>query len=587
VSALNFSRACLVAAFTSSAIWAMSDGFAQIQSWRAEPHVLVPIEFRTISGVKEVNVEIGDKAQEFPYFPKTLCRQNRFGFTDVIPAATGKMSAVNARWEVLDPNALIRRPLRFFHEVGMEDRVVDELAPYESAVTDMMDRERGGQDLETRGSIPTFACLALGGVHWIAWFLTTLAFFAGIQILEWRRRKARDELTLVQKQFLQNEEWLRLAQEAGRIGVWEVRPDKSLRYSPQELALCGLDRTRTDVTYEEFLSMVHPDDRELLRVVPDGPREEHVDLEVRLIRPDGSTRWLWSKGKTIRDPEHGTWQKIGIHVDITEQKIIEQGLISAKKQAEAAATAKSAFVANMSHELRTPLNGVIGMSSILKYMDLTPEQAECVDTILVSAKSLLGLINEVLAFSKLEAGKAGLDIATFDPKALARESVSAASAEASEKGLSVRVNVMGDVPAHVTGDSVKIRQILANLLNNAVKFSQDGTIQVSVHCDRTREDQWLLRYEVEDPGVGIASDRQDKLFERFTQGDDSTTRRYGGLGLGLAICKHLVHLMGGTIGVVSEPGRGSRFWFTVLAGRGTPVSDGYLASTPAQPFVSS
>jgi PAS domain S-box-containing protein len=596
-----------VAVFTSSAIWLTSGGFARIEFGRAKPQAFAAVEFQAISGVEYLKAERDEALQKFPYCPATRSRQKRFEDADPALPATGKMSALKAGLEVLDPSDALKKPLRLLNELWVEYQgAVGPILPltpreqrdeplaveesrrtklYEAAATGIVDRQQGGLRQAAQLSTPAFASLGFSGLHWFAWFLTTLGFSAGIQILEWRRRKARDELTLVQKQFLQNEEWLRLAQEAGRIGVWEVRSDKSLRYSPQELALCGLEAGRTDVTYEEFLSMIHPDDRELLRVAPDGPREEHVDLEVRLIRPDGSTRWLLSKGKTLRDPDRGTWQKIGIHVDITEQKNIEQNLISAKKQAEAAATAKSAFLANMSHELRTPLNGVIGMSSVLRDMELTPEQAECVDTILLSAKSLLGLINEVLAFSKLEAGKAGLEVATFDPKALARESVSVASADASRKGLSLHLNVMGYVPAHVNGDSAKIRQVLANLLDNAVKFSREGTIQVSVRCEHATEDKWLLRYEVEDAGTGIDADMQDKLFERFTQADDSNTRRYGGVGLGLAICKHLVHMMGGTIGVVSEPGCGSRFWFTVLAERCSPVSDELLVSTPVRPFV--
>lgn len=207
------------------------------------------------------------------------------------------------------------------------------------------------------------------------------------------------------------------------------------------------------------------------------------------------------------------------------------------------------------------------MSSILKDMNLTPEQKECVDTILLSGESLLAVINDVLDFSKLEAGKASLEIARFDPRDLIEECVSCVLAQVRQKALVFTVNVQEPLPPSVSGDCGKIRQVLTNLLSNAVKFTEKGEIKVSLSYDGMTRGRLQLRYEVSDSGIGIAKDLQNALFERFTQADVSNTRKYGGTGLGLAISKQLVQLMGGTIGVTSEPGCGSTFWFTA------PVAD--------------
>ncbi len=434
---------------------------------------------------------------------------------------------------------------------------------YESALASIREMKKNLRDRAAQRSAWVLGSLRRTERHLITFLISTEALLFLVQRIEQRRKKARAELTVVQNRFRRNEEWLRFAQEAGQIGVWEIRSDKYIRYSPQELALCGFDAARTNVTYEEFLSMMHPEDRERLRVNPEGPKEEYADVEVRFIRPDGSTRWLLSKGKTLRGEQSGTWQKIGIHVDITEQKTTEQILIEAKEQAEASTRAKSAFLANMSHELRTPMNGIIGMSSILKDMNLTPEQGECVDTILQSGESLLCVINDVLDFSKLEAEKVNLEITQFDLQSLIGECTSSVLAQLRQRALVLTTDLPESLPAFIDGDRLKIRQVLTNLLSNAVKFTERGEVKLSVSCERATGGHWLMRYEVRDSGIGIAKEIQHDLFERFTQADISNTRKYGGTGLGLAISKQLIELMGGSIGVVSEPGYGSKFWFTV------------------------
>jgi signal transduction histidine kinase/CheY-like chemotaxis protein len=250
--------------------------------------------------------------------------------------------------------------------------------------------------------------------------------------------------------------------------------------------------------------------------------------------------------------------------NLSTLKAMNEQLAKATVAAESASRLKSDFLASMSHEIRTPMNGIIGMTSLLAETPLSVEQKDYVQTIRGSGEALLTIINDILDFSKIEAGKLDLELCTFDLHAVVEESIELVAPVAHHKELELCALVESDVPNGFVGDPGRLRQILLNLLSNAVKFTLAGEVTLSVRREESSSENARLRFAVSDTGIGISDEVQPRLFQSFTQADSSTTRRYGGTGLGLAISRRLVELMGGAIGVVSQPEKGSTFWFSVV-----------------------
>ncbi len=331
-----------------------------------------------------------------------------------------------------------------------------------------------------------------------------------------------------------------------------------------------------------FISLSHPDDvaRAIANVHQATLGEPTSPFELRILTRSGEDRDTEFVMTPHREGDRVV-MILGIGRDITDRKRAEMNLRAAKEAAEETSEAKSQFLANMSHEIRTPLNGLIGMTGLLLETPLDPQQNDYAEMLRASGENLLALINDILDFSKIESGRLELENEPFDLRRCVNETVDLMSAEAAEKDLLLECTISSSCPDVVVGDVTRLRQVLVNLLSNSLKFTARGEVAVNVDAEEEVAEVVELGFSVRDTGIGIPADRISHVFESFSQADASTTRRYGGTGLGLTISKHLTEMMGGKIWVESEVGEGSTFYFTVQVRRAEPGDP--ATSTTAEP----
>ncbi len=344
-----------------------------------------------------------------------------------------------------------------------------------------------------------------------------------------------------------------------------------------------LGKSDFDFFATEHAQAAHADEQELL-----SGRQALISKEEKETWPDGSETWVLTTKLPLPDRNGSITGTFGISRDITARKEVENRLCEAKQAAEAANRLKSEFLANVSHELRTPMNGILGCTEFALSTELTAEQRDYIKTVQTSAESLLAILNDILDFSRIEAHSVQLESAEFPPAAVVQSAMKVIQVEASRKGLQTYHQIDPLVPRLLTGDPVRLRQILLNLLGNAIKFTNSGYVAVFVKVVAQRDHSVRLQFSIVDSGVGIPQDKQQAIFEPFRQADGSHTRKYGGTGLGLAISSKLVQMLDGVLEVTSREGQGSTFRFTAVFSNGShhdsKVAAGegrQLHSTPA------
>lgn len=336
--------------------------------------------------------------------------------------------------------------------------------------------------------------------------------------------------------------------------------DEFIYISPAYETIWGRSSESLHKNPMSFIRSIHEEDRD--RVI-DAQKEYDamgtLSIEYRILRPDGEIRWVQAKSFPVKDSKGKVIRHTGIAVDITERKLAEEELLKAKSEAERANQAKGQFLSNLSHEIRTPLNGVLGFAELLEKTELNSLQKQYVDNTITSANTLLSIINDILTYSKIHSGELSIEKNSTDIREMIESTLNVIRDMAVEKELDLHLNIEGNVPGYVEIDPVKVRQILINLLNNAVKFTPRGEVELKVAFTAISRKYGRLHLSVRDTGVGISDSDKEKIFKAFSQADNSNTRKFGGAGLGLIISNLLARGMGSEIRFESELGKGSVF----------------------------
>ncbi|MDH2435260.1 PAS domain S-box protein [Pokkaliibacter sp. MBI-7] len=383
------------------------------------------------------------------------------------------------------------------------------------------------------------------------------------------QKQQKDALLAAQRQLLSTTDQLLMASEVAELGIWTwLIADNSLSWNDKmyQLYEYPVSLRESGLNYSHWEARVHPDDVavavEKLNAAVAGTGI--YDPVFRLNLPSGKARYIHAGAYVERDPLGNAVKVTGINRDITAERELESGLRLAKEEADSANKAKSMFLANMSHEIRTPMNAVLGMLQLMRTTELTTRQDEYASKAQIAATSLLSLLNDILDYSKIDAGKLVLDNHPFQINELMSDLAVVLSANMGKKDVELLFDIDRRLPLSLTGDLLRLQQILTNLASNAIKFTPQGQVILKIQLlEQSTEETARLRFSVIDSGIGISQEQQGRIFEGFTQAEASTTRRYGGTGLGLVISRRLINLMDSDLQLKSEPGHGSCFWFDI------------------------
>ncbi len=365
-----------------------------------------------------------------------------------------------------------------------------------------------------------------------------------------------------EKTLIEQEHNLKEAQALAKIGSWKLDLlSNRIFWSEETFNIFGLDPKQPEPLLEEFLQMIHPGDKMNLKLSIEKAisQREAFSIELRIVLNNGLIKYVQIKGRPYIDKTEKVTQIIGVVQDITENILVNQELIAAKEMAEEAARIKQEFLANMSHEIRTPMNAIMGFARLLLQAKLHEENHQYAQTIYESADTLLVIINDILDFSKIEAGKLPIVPVHFDLIKSLDSLQKFFSVKVDEKSVRLIFETDENIPAALVGDPVRITQILSNLLNNAIKFTENGFVLVNTSLHSQKDDEYIIQFSVKDSGIGIPDEKIKTIFNSFEQAEGDITRRFGGTGLGLTIVKKLIELMNGQVQVNSQEGAGSVF----------------------------
>lgn len=400
-----------------------------------------------------------------------------------------------------------------------------------------------------------------------------------------------DDIITARQRLEETSDLLRIAQTAADAGTWDLdlRTD-AITLSQKALGLFGISGEDAQaMPVRDWIRLVHPDDRQAVREEAAQAIRNQLNYvaEYRIV-VETEQRWISTCGRVLYDVAGAPYRMVGLHFDITERKTVEAALQAATARAEGASAAKSEFLAAMSHEICTPLNSILGYADLLlEEPSRTPDDRHRLELIHGAGNALLTIVNDVLDFSKIEAGQFTLELLPFPLRDLIENTVEIVRGSALKSPVTILSRLDPALPPWTMGDANRLRQVLLNLLNNAVKFTLSGSVTLNVSQCGEEAAGPVLRFEVVDTGIGISAEQQERLFQRFSQVDSSISRRFGGTGLGLAICRRLVSMMDGEIGVTSTPRQGSTFWFTLVLPRADAASGVAVEEAGTQPVRAS